>query len=66
MPESNDVRMTLNYILDRSVEQYAELPAIGMAAEDALTYQEFYDRIIALAHHLAGGGIKKGDRKRVV
>ncbi|MBL4901444.1 AMP-binding protein [Desulfocapsa sp. AH-315-G09] len=66
MPESNDVRMTLNYILDRSVEQYAELPAIGMAAEDALTYQEFYDRIIALAHHLAGGGIKKGDRVAIL
>ena len=66
MPESNDVRMTLNYILDHSVEQYAELPAIGMAAEDALTYQEFYDRIIALAHHLAGEGIKKGDRVAIL
>jgi long-chain acyl-CoA synthetase len=66
MPESNDVRMTLNYILDTSVERYADLPAIGMAAEDALTYREFYDRIIALASHLAREGVKKGDRVAIL
>ncbi len=61
MPESNDVRMTLNYTLDTSVERYEDLPAIGMAAETPLTYREFYDRIIALAAHLAAEGVKKGD-----
>ncbi len=66
MPESNDVRMTLNYILDKSVEQFSDLPAIGMAAEEALTYQEFYDRIIALAHHLTREGVKKGDRVAIL
>jgi len=66
MPESNDVRMTLNYILDTSVEQFSELPAIGMATEEALSYQEFYDRIIALAHHLAREGVKKGDRVAIL
>jgi long-chain acyl-CoA synthetase len=61
MPESNDVRMTLNYILDTSVERYGDLPAIGMAAESSLTYREFYDRIVALANRLAGEGVSKGD-----
>ena len=66
MPESNDVRMTLNYILDHSVGQFAELPAIGMATEEALSYQEFYDRIMALARHLAREGVKKGDRVAIL
>ena len=61
MPESNDVRMTLNYILDTSVARYGELPAIAMAAEPPLTYREFYDRITLLATRLAQGGVKKGD-----
>jgi long-chain acyl-CoA synthetase len=66
MPESNDVRMTLNYILDTSVERYEDLPAIGMAAESFLTYREFYDRIIALATCLAGEGVKKGDHVAIL
>jgi len=66
MPESNDVRMTLNYILDHSVGKFAELPAIGMAAEEALSYQEFYDRIMALARHLAREGVRKGDRVAIL
>ncbi len=66
MAESNDVRMTLNYVLDNSVEQYADLPAIGVAAKEALTYQEFYDRIIALAGQLSSEGVKKGDRVAIL
>ncbi len=66
MPESNDVRMTLNYILDNSVKRYEDLPAIGMAAGDSLTYREFYNRIIALAHQLLKEGLKKGDRVAIL
>jgi len=66
MPESNDVRMTLNYILDTSVERFSALPAIGMAAEEALSYQEFYDHTIALARHLTREGVKKGDRVAIL
>ena len=66
MPESNDVRMTLNYILDNSVKRYEDLPAIGMAAGDSLTYREFYNRIIALAHQLLKEGVKKGDRVAIL
>ena len=66
MPESNDVRMTLNYILDTSVKRFEDLPAIGMAAGDSLTYREFYNRIIALAHQLIKEGVKKGDRVAIL
>ncbi|MCF8055977.1 MAG: AMP-binding protein [Desulfocapsa sp.] len=66
MPESNDVRMTLNYIIDTSVERYGDLPAIGMAAESALTYREFYDRITVLATRLAGEGVSKGDHVAIL
>jgi long-chain acyl-CoA synthetase len=66
MPESNDVRMTLNYILDHSVEQYGDLPAIGMAAEEALTYEEFYNNVLALACELVREGVKKGDRVAIL
>ncbi len=61
MSESNDVRMTLNYTLDTSIEKYADLPAICMATETPLTYREFGDRIYALAANLASEGVKKGD-----
>lgn len=61
MPESNDVRMTLNYTIDTSLERYGDLPAIGMAAETPLTYREFGDRIMTLAVRLAAEGVKQGD-----
>ncbi len=61
MAESNDVRMTLNYTLDTSIEKFAELPAICMATETPLTYREFGDRVFALAARLASDGVKKGD-----
>ncbi len=61
MSESNDVRMTLNYTLDTSIEKYGDLPAICMATETPLTYSEFGKRIFALAARLASDGVKKGD-----
>ena len=61
MTESNDVRMTLNYTLDRSIERYTEVPAICMATETPLTYREFGERVFALAAQLASEGVKKGD-----
>lgn len=61
MPESNNVRMTLNYTIDTSLERYGDLPAIGMATETPLTYREFGDRIMTLAVRLAAEGVKQGD-----
>ena len=66
MPDSNDVRMTLNYIIDISFERYADQPAIGMATETPLTYREFYDRITALALRLMKEGVKKGDHVAIL
>lgn len=57
-----DVRMTLNFILDSSREKYGDLAAVGMAMEEPITYEEFHDRICALAARLQQEGIKKGDR----
>ena len=46
---TTEARMTLNNILDSSCAKFGDLPAVGMAMEKALTYNEFRDRIFALA-----------------
>ena len=61
MAETAEVRMTLNRIVDESCSKYSDFPAVGMAMEKALTYREFYNRILALATRLHREGIKKGD-----
>ncbi len=61
MAETTEVRMTLNYIMDSSCAKFADLPAVGMAMEKPLTYQDFKDRVIALAARMHKEGIKKGD-----
>lgn len=67
MTDGTRVRMTLNYIIDSSKEKYGDLKAIGMAMEEALTYIEFHDRILALAHYLQKKeGVKKGDRVAIL
>ena len=57
-----EVRMTLNYVLDASRTKYGDAPAIGMALEEALSYNELYRRTIALAFRLGREGVAKGDR----
>ncbi len=57
-----EVRMTLNYIIDSSKEKYRDLPAIGMAMEEPISYGELHDRICALAAQFQIDGIAKGDR----
>jgi long-chain acyl-CoA synthetase len=54
--------VTLNQLIDQSVQRYSSLPAIGMALEEPLTYQQFHYRIICLAHYLQSAGISKEDR----
>ncbi len=53
--------MTLNDIIDASQKKFSDLPAVGMALETPITYQVFYERIIALAGRLSREGVKKGD-----
>ncbi len=62
MTTGPEVRMTLNFIIDSSREKFGDLAAIGMAMEEPITYEEFHDRICALAARLQETGIKKGDR----
>jgi len=61
VPDDTSVHMTLNDIIDASQKKFADLPAVGMALETPLSYQVFYERIIALAVRLSREGIKKGD-----
>lgn len=63
MTGGTNVRMTLNYILDSSREKFRDLKAIGMAMEEAITYEELHQRVLALAHYLNQyEKIEKGDR----
>ncbi len=62
MVAASEVRMTLNYILDSSRAKYGDAPAIGMALEEPLTYNDLYRRTNALAFRLQSEGVQKGDR----
>ena len=66
MTETAEVRMTLNYIMDASCAKFGDLPAVGMAMEKALTYNEFRNRILALATRLHKEGVKKGDHVAIL
>jgi len=66
MANGPEVRMTLNYIVDSSREKYGDLGAVGMAMEESITYEEFHDRICALAACLMERGLAKGDRVAIL
>ncbi|GAB4346028.1 MAG: long-chain fatty acid--CoA ligase [Desulfobulbaceae bacterium] len=53
---------TLNEMLDRCAERFADLPFVGMAFEEPVTFDRFRQRVICLAHHMRAQGISKGDR----
>ncbi|BHH84470.1 AMP-binding protein [Desulforhopalus sp. 52FAK] len=61
-----EVGMTLNYVVDSSCTKYKDLPAIGMAMEEPLTYGTFHKRILALAVKLQNEGIRKGDHVAIL
>ncbi len=61
-----EVGMTLNYVVDASCTKYKDLPAIGMALEEPLTYGTFHKRILALAARLQKEGIRKGDHVAIL
>jgi len=66
MVDGPDVRMTLNYIIDSSRQKFGDLAAIGMAQEEPITYEEYHDRICALALRMQGDGLKKGDHVAIL
>ncbi len=53
---------TLNQLIDESCRRYGELPAVGMALEEPLSYNAFQKRILLVAALLQDGGVTKGDR----
>jgi len=61
MVDGPEVRMTLNYIVDSSKDKFGDLAAIGMALEEPITYEEYHDRICALALKMQGEGLSKND-----
>ncbi len=53
---------TLNQLIDESCRRHGDLPAVGMALEDPLTYNSFHERVLLTAALLQDGGVTKGDR----
>ena len=53
---------TLNQLIDESCRKYGELPAVGMALEEPLTYRSFHERILLIAALLQDIGVSRGDR----
>lgn len=62
LPVIQENATTLNDLIDISCRRFRELPAIGMAMEEPLSYKAFHERILALAAYLRSVGIKHGDR----
>jgi long-chain acyl-CoA synthetase len=62
LPVIQENAATLNDLVDISCRKYRQLPAIGMALEESLTYKAFHERILAIAALLRRLGVKQGDR----
>jgi long-chain acyl-CoA synthetase len=62
LPVIQENAATLNDLVDISCRKYRQLPAIGMALEESLTYKAFHERILAIAALLRRMGVKQGDR----
>ena len=62
LPVIQENAATLNDLVDISCRKYRQLPAIGMALEEPLTYKAFHERILALAAHLRSLGVGRGHR----
>lgn len=58
----NSTNLTLNHLIDQSFNLYKELPAVGFAFEESVTYEIFHNQIMLTAANLKKSGIKKGDR----
>jgi long-chain acyl-CoA synthetase len=53
---------TINCLLETSAARYAARPALGMALEKPLTYDEFFRFVLGMADTLRKQGVIKGDR----
>ena len=57
LPVIQENAATLNDLIDISCRKFRDLPAIGMALEEPLSYTALHERIIALAAHLQALGV---------
>jgi Long-chain acyl-CoA synthetases (AMP-forming) len=62
LPVIQENAATLNDLIDISCRKYRQLPAIGMALDEPLSYKAMHERILALAALLQHLGVKQGDR----
>ena len=66
LPVIQENATTLNDLIDISCRKYRDLPAIGMAMEEPLSYKAFHEHILALAALLRSLGIKRNDRVAIL
>jgi len=66
LPAVREEAETLNLLLDSSCARFVDLPAIGMALAEPLTYGQLYERVLLLAALLAERGIRHGDRVAIL
>ena len=62
LPVVHKIAHTINQLVDNSCLVYKDLPVIGMALEEPLTYAVFYEHILSLAAQLREYGVGHGDR----
>lgn len=62
LPVIQEHAETLNDLIDISCRKHRQLPAIGMALDEPLSYKAMHERILAIAASLQRFGVKQGDR----
>lgn len=53
---------TLNALLEDFTAKFSDRPAMGIALETPMTYNEFYQRVLSITNLLMERDVKKGDR----
>jgi long-chain acyl-CoA synthetase len=61
-PDVNLPKLTLPCMLESSVKRFRDRPALSMAFEKPLTYENFHKSVVGLAQILKKKGVLKGDR----
>jgi len=57
---------TINCLLETSAGKFAARPALGMALEKPLTYNEFFRSVMGMAAMLKKQGLRKGERVAIL